>query len=241
MKISVIIPAYNEEKLLGASLRSIKAAMEVFTASGVESELIVCDNNSTDRTGDIARAEGAKVVFEPFNQIATARNTGASIATGDWFIFVDADSNPSTGLFRECLNAIQSGKVLAGGSLIQMESEKAWMRFIVRMWNRLSAFRKLAAGSFIFCDAKAFREVGGFNTKFFVSEELHLTVALKKIARREKKKFVILHKNPLVTSARKADLYTLGDMIRLLAKTFFTFGRTWKRREDCAIWYDGRR
>jgi len=54
--------------------------------------MIVCDNNSTDRTAEIARAAGAIVVYEPVNQIARRRNCGAAAATGDWLIFVDADS-----------------------------------------------------------------------------------------------------------------------------------------------------
>ena len=91
VKISVIVPAFNEEKLIAETLRRIQAARSAFASLGWESEIVVCDNNSTDRTAELARAEGATVVFEPVNQIARARNTGASAATGDWFLFVDAD------------------------------------------------------------------------------------------------------------------------------------------------------
>ncbi|MBV8032234.1 MAG: glycosyltransferase, partial [Betaproteobacteria bacterium] len=61
MKLSVVVPAYNEEKLLPQCLGAIGAAMAAFE----DAELVVCDNNSTDRTAEIARAAGAKVVFEP--------------------------------------------------------------------------------------------------------------------------------------------------------------------------------
>ena len=57
---------------LSSSLAEIKAAAAAFTRRGWAFELVVCDNNSTDRTGEIARAAGAKVVFEPFNQIGRA-------------------------------------------------------------------------------------------------------------------------------------------------------------------------
>ena len=106
VQISVIVPAFNEEKLLGASLAEIKTAAAAFTRLGWDFELIVCDNNSTDRTADIARAAGAKVVFEPVNQIARARNCGAAAATGDWLIFVDADSHPSAELFADVAEQI---------------------------------------------------------------------------------------------------------------------------------------
>src|SRR5438270_12832271 len=84
MKISVVVPAFNEERLLPGSLSSIRAAAEGFARLGWESELIVCDNNSNDRTAQIAKRAGAEVVFEPVNQIGRARNTGAARARGDW-------------------------------------------------------------------------------------------------------------------------------------------------------------
>src|SRR5690348_15280978 len=52
LKVSIVVPAYNEEKLLGASLEHIKRAMAAFHDRGWATELVVCDNNSTDRTGE---------------------------------------------------------------------------------------------------------------------------------------------------------------------------------------------
>ena len=77
MRVAVIVPAFNEEQGLAASLRSIRHAMGILDVAGWSSELIVCDNNSTGRTAAIAREEGAQVVFAPINQISRARNTGA--------------------------------------------------------------------------------------------------------------------------------------------------------------------
>jgi len=76
MKISLIVPAFNEEKCIARSLRKIRAASDAFVSLGWDSEIIVCDNNSTDRTAEKARAAGATVVFEPVNQISRARNRG---------------------------------------------------------------------------------------------------------------------------------------------------------------------
>lgn len=117
MKISVIVPAFNEARLLGETLAQIKAAFSAFARRAWEVELVVCDNNSTDRTADIARAAGATVVFEPVNQIARARNTGAAAATGDWLIFVDADSHPSAALFSDVADAISSSRSSPAASL----------------------------------------------------------------------------------------------------------------------------
>jgi glycosyltransferase involved in cell wall biosynthesis len=99
VKISVVIPAFNEEKLITATLRSVQEAGAAFGALGWELQMVVCDNNSTDGTAGRARAAGARVVFEPVNQIARARNTGAAAADGEWLMFLDADSRPARELF----------------------------------------------------------------------------------------------------------------------------------------------
>ena len=121
MKISIIVPAFNEEKLLGGTLEHIKAAAGALTSIGWETELIVCDNNSTDRTAEIARAAGVTLVFEPVNQISRARNAGAATATGDWLVFVDADSHPDAGLFADMAEEIQLGGCVAGGSIFRWD------------------------------------------------------------------------------------------------------------------------
>ena len=241
MRISVIVPAFNEERLIGESLRHINTAMNAFTRRNWGTELVVCDNNSTDRTGDLSRAAGSTVVFEPLNQIARARNRGAEAATGYWLIFVDADSHPSAGLFDDVARQIESGRCLAGGSTIKLEGGYRSGDFVTGLWNHVSRRLKWAAGSFIFCETAAFRKVGGFNMELFASEEIDLSKRLKKLARTEHKKIVILRRNPIVTSARKLHLYTAREHFSFLAKTIFGGGKTLNSREACHTWYDGRR
>jgi glycosyltransferase involved in cell wall biosynthesis len=238
MKVSVIVPAFNEEKLLGESLRAIRLAMGALE----EAELIVCDNNSTDRTAEIARAAGAKVVFEPVNQISRARNAGAKAAGGDWLVFVDADSQPSPLLFLEMKEKLEAGDCLAGGATVAFPAGAAApARFVLGLWNAVSRAGKWAAGSFIFCDAQAFREVGGFSGELFAGEELDLFRRLKRLARARGRRIEILHRHPIRTSDRKLALYGWASFARVMAKTLASGGRSLRRREDCAPWYDGRR
>jgi glycosyltransferase involved in cell wall biosynthesis len=241
MKISVVIPAFNEEKLISETLRRIQDAMVAFTERQWQAELIVCDNNSTDRTGDLARQAGATVVFEPVNQIGRARNSGARAASGDWLIFVDADSHPSRELFADVADTILSGKVLAGGCTVKLDGGSTWGHRVARLWNTMSRTLRLLAGSFIFCDAAAFRELGGFDEKLYASEELELTKRLKALAKARGKKVVILHRHPLITSARKIHLYSRGEHLRFLFKTIFNWRGTLTDRDACHTWYDGRR
>jgi glycosyltransferase involved in cell wall biosynthesis len=241
VKISIVVPAFNEERLLGGSLAQIKSAADAFTRRGWEFELIVCDNNSTDRTAEIARTAGAAVVFEAINQIARARNCGAATATGDWLVFVDADSHPSAELFADVAEQIQSGKCLAGGSTVRLDEKHFVAGCVTRLWNCASRSLKLLAGSFIFVEMAAFRKVGGFSNDLFVAEELELSKRLKKLARGQCRGIVILHGHPLVTSARKMRLYTMREHLCFLARVIFSNGRALASREKAHLWYDGRR
>jgi glycosyltransferase involved in cell wall biosynthesis len=241
MKISIVIPAFNEALLLGVSLETVRRAIRAFDAFGWTSELIVCDNNSTDTTAEIARAHGATVVFEPVNQIARARNTGAAAATGDWLIFVDADSHPTFELFADVANTIKTGSCLAGGTTIRMSERYFVADMITGLWNFSSRMVRWLAGAFIFVEAEAFREIGGFSLELFAGEEIDFCQRLKVLAKASKRKIVVLHRHPLITSARKLRLYTPKEHFRFLVRAIFNRRRMLGSAKEAHIWYDGRR
>jgi glycosyltransferase involved in cell wall biosynthesis len=236
VKLSVVVPAFNEERLLANTLWHLRAGRDVFERRGWSTELIVCDNNSTDRTAEIARAAGARVVFEPVNQIARARNTGAAQASGDWLLFVDADSSPTRALFQDVLELIEKGKTLGGGTTVTLPGAPLALLVWVALWNALSRTMKWAAGSFIFCEAAAFRDVRGFSEELYAAEEINLSRRLKRRGR-----FVILHRHPLLTSGRKAELYSWREHLTFLWRMLIAGRRTLRSREACSVWYDGRR
>jgi glycosyltransferase involved in cell wall biosynthesis len=204
-------------------------------------QLIVCDNNSTDRTAAIARAAGVEVVFEPVNQIARARNTGASVATGEWLVFVDADTHPSEGLFADVAEQIAAGHCLAGGATIRLDEAPFSAKLVTHLWNGISRAKKMMAGSFIFVRTAEFRETGGFSLAYFAGEELELSQRLKKIARDRRLKIAILHRHPIKTSARKVKLYTPREMGGILVGFIFNHRKLTGSREAAYMWYDGRR
>lgn len=241
MKVSVVIPAFNEEKLLPATLAAVNAANVAWTDRGWNCETIVCNNNSTDRTGQVATEAGATVVFEPVNQIGRARNAGAARASGEWIVFVDADSQPSCDLFAAAASAIEKGNVIAGGTTIQIPAAAWDIRLMLTLWNTLSRVRGWMAGAFIFVDAQAFRKVGGFSSELFVGEELELAQKLKKLGRQERKKIVILNRTPLLTSGRKTELYSRKELTQFLFRFILQRKATQTNRAACNVWYDGRR
>jgi glycosyltransferase involved in cell wall biosynthesis len=241
MKISIVVPAFNEEKLLARSLTAMKQAASAFDARNWPWELIVCDNNSSDRTAEIAREAGATVVFEPVNQISRARNKGGFAAAGDWLIFIDADSFPRRALFERAIALIEDPKCAGGGCLVKLDEQRLLAEMLVAGWNLISRVMKWAAGSFIVCDARLFRQIGGFSEELFVSEELEFCQRLKKAARAEGRRLKIISEERLVTSARKIHLYGHREHLRFMVKALFFPKRVLFSREQCTPWYDGRR
>lgn len=234
MLISVLIPAYNEEELIG---RAIDSARESFTAVGCQPfEIIVCDNNSTDGTAKVAAEKGAKVVFEAHNQIARARNSAAKAASGEWLIFLDADSRLNAGVLRAVLDHVGSGKVCGGGARMEFDGDIGKIgRFMCRLWNRLSRSLGLAAGAFIFSSAEAFRATGGFSESFYVSEEVWFSLKLARWGRKRGKEFAVVWDTPIITSARKMEWY--GQWRVLLQFLLFLIPGAINSRLAARHWY----
>ena len=114
-------------------------------------------------------------------------------------------------------------------------------RLFIPLWNGISRLKRWAAGSFVFCEANVFRELGGFSQELYAAEELEFSNRLKKLSLERKKKVIILHRHPLVTSARKAHLYSLREHVGMLLRTLRHRGENLKDRSSCTLWYDGRR
>ena len=243
MKLSIIIPAYNEEIELPICLEYLRRAQEQLMSEYANDpwQLIVADNNSTDSTTEIAQQAGAEVVFEPVNQIARARNAGASVATGDWFLFMDADSRVHVDSLRDMLATIRTGNVGGGGCLVRMDEVPGWGRCSIFIWNTLSRCLGWAAGSFVFCRADAFRDVGGFNEEYYAGEELNFSSHLKGWCKRNGLKFKILTRQPHASSSRKFHMYSHREILQLARRVLFSYRKTVRDRAALDFFYDGRR
>ncbi|MFQ5514485.1 MAG: glycosyltransferase [Myxococcota bacterium] len=237
--LSIIVPAFNEERELPGCLASIGRAVR--SAKNVEHELIVVDNNSSDGTCDVARAAGAAVVFEPVNQISRARNAGAEVAVGEWLLFLDADSRLHPDSFGELVDVLRSGTVAGGGCIIALEGVPAWIRAGLPLFNLCMRIVKWAPGCFLFCRADAFRELRGFSTDLFGGEEMDFSRRLKQWARARGCGFRVLARRPHLSSGRKFRLFTTRETLEHLWRSFFRFGVYHRDRSQLAWYYDGRR
>jgi len=231
---SVILPAYNEEKLLGKTLTKLHLAMESVSGNG---EIIVVDNNSSDNTKNIALKNGARVIFEPVRQIAKARNSGAMAAKGDYFVFLDADTTLTPELLQSAISLLVSGKYCGGGTLLSYDSKLPFLAgTLVSCWNWISKTCRFAAGSFIFCLARGFQEIGGFDEDIYAGEEVAFSRKMKSWGKKNKLLFTIIDNQAVVTSSRKFIWYS-SIRIAALLLLFTIFPLALRHRSFCNFWY----
>jgi len=235
---AIIIPAYNEETLLAGTIAAAREAMAGVAGEFGSGELIVVDNNSTDRTAEVAREAGAdRVVFEPHNQIARARNAGAGNTDAEHLVFIDADTRVQAETLRQALAHLASGEVAGGGARIEMDQVVSPMvGLILRCWNGIAATFAYAAGSFFFARRDAFEAAGGFDEAVYAGEEVWLAKRIKLWSKPKGLDFHIISHPPVVTSGRKSDWFSTGDFIGQLAILFLIPWATRSRRL-CSMWY----
>jgi glycosyltransferase involved in cell wall biosynthesis len=231
---SIIIPAYNEEKWLTRTLPYLRIAMDTLDVSG---EVIVVDNNSTDGTARIARRHNARIVFEPVNQISRARNTGASIAKGRYFIFLDADTYLAPVLLKSAWQHLSGGRCCGGGCLVDFDKPiSLFSRKILDLWNWISITFGFAAGCFIYCRRDGFEAIGGFSEKVYASEEIWFSRELKSWGNTRNLVFQMISAHRIITSSRKLDWFSPIELaLSGLVLTIFPFSVRFRRL--CSHWY----
>ncbi|MBK6880561.1 MAG: glycosyltransferase [Elusimicrobia bacterium] len=234
VNLSILIPAYNEAVELPETLARVRAAVE--SVGWSDWELIVCDNNSTDDTADIAARSGARVVFEPHNQIARARNRAAGEARGEWLLFIDADTRLSPDLLAAALRAMARTDIAGGGAPVMFaEPPPRIARGLTALWNRVSLRLNWAAGCFLFCRRIAWIETGGFDEGFYASEEIWFSRRLQRWARRHGQRFRVMAAPAVVTSGRKFRWYSPARMLGHLL--LLSVPGAVRVRALCRLWY----
>ena len=238
--LSFIVPAYNEELELPATIAAIREAAQDRSARGLirrgeQYEIIVVDDGSTDTTAKVAQDAGAPVVSINRRQIAAARNAGARHARGDILFFVDADTRINEKHVTSAIAALKEGCAGGGARVVVDDATPSWARVCIKVFCALYFAVNLGAGAFLFTTRKNFAEIGGFDERLFIGEEIYFSIALRRLGR-----FRIL-REPVVTSGRKLRIYSAREILGNSLSVILRGPRAARSRKGLHIWYEGKR
>ena len=206
-RFSVVIPAYNEEQLLGRLLDSLRIARARY---GVEDaiEVIVADNMSTDRTAEIATVHGCHVVTVEKRVIAAVRNGGARVARGEILAFVDADSQVHPQTFIEIDRALATGRVVGGATGVTLERRSPGIVMAYLTMLPITLVTGMDTGV-VFARRMDFEELGGYDENRLVAEDVAFLMALKRLGKTRGQKLERVTTARAIVSTRKFDEF--GD------------------------------
>lgn len=237
MKVSFVIPAHNEERLLGATLETMHSAADEVVGEG-RYEVLVVDDSSTDSTAAVAAAfaaRGTRVLGVSHRQISKTRRSGAAEATGDLLIFVDADTLVNAPVLRAAMSAIEKGAV-GGGAGVRMDAGvPLWGRMMTEVLVQSFYVLRYTGGCFFYCTRKAYEATEGWDESLFAGEEIAMARSLKRLGR-----FVVVRKR-VTTSGRKLRTHSLREIMTLIARAAWRGGRLFRSRDGLDIWYGERR
>ncbi len=190
MKLSIIVPARNEEKYIERTLNCLLSL-------SLDKEIIVSDDASTDKTLEILEKYGDKIkvlAHEKTKSIAANRNFGAKYASGEFFVFLDSSAtikNPNE-FFNQALLHFEKDKKLAAltGKLSVVPELETFGDKIVHFFFNLIIMVKdnyldmgEASGKFQMMRKEAFEKVGGFSEHLITREDSDMFDKLSKIGK----------------------------------------------------------
>jgi glycosyltransferase involved in cell wall biosynthesis len=236
--LSVIIPAWNEEKTIVRAIASLRQAAAVYERErGATAELIVVDNNSSDRTGAVARELGVTVVFEPINNIGKARNAGVKAARGKYIAFCDADNQVTENLLVLIHDHLEDPKIAGGGTWIEPANRNLKINFFYFIWGLYVRCSGVGVGM-MHCRKADFEAFGGFDETIYAAEDVQLAYDLKKIGQPRGQKFELIRRGWIITSTRKIDQTPLWTMLAKLIGFGFGLQKKIRSKEYCEHWYE---
>ena len=217
---TVVIPAHNEEDYVVRCINSVKRAASFY---GGKVEIIVVCNRCTDNTAELARQNGARVLYNDERCIGSVRNTGIREAKGEVVVTIDCDNRMTTGTLQEIAYLMATGLFIGGGAPMRFDRNSFPLFFNDVLCKAGFNLTGRYCGIF-WAEKKTFLEIGGFSEKKAM-EDVATAGKLKKLGEMRGKKYTVLRRNYLINSTRKFD--DMGDWLyfKLLFKNAGTLIR----------------
>lgn len=235
VELSIVIPAHNEEKFVQPTLDSLVGGASKLDLGW---EIIVVDDDSTDRTAEIVKENGLVLEQVKLRNIGAVRNAGAKSARGKWLVFVDADTIVPESTLAMTVENLRNG-VAGGGARVDLPNldelslvKRMMYHSVVTTWQRLGRW---AAGCYMYTSKECFEQFGGFDERYFAAEELFFSRNVKK-----RGKFVIVAE-PVITSSRKLENYSVWQLARFLTRPMFTTRGVFRTKKGLEILYEDKR
>ena len=188
LRISVIIPALNEESIIASTLEALRPL--------APTEVILVDGGSTDHSREIVARTDATLTSSVRGR-AEQMNHGARLARGDVFLFLHADTHPPPSAIREIRSALEDPRCVGGRFDVRLEGNHSIYRLIGALINLRSRLTKVATGDqAIFVRREVYEEIGGFPNLPLI-EDIAFSRYLKKKGK------VACLKSRVATSARR--------------------------------------
>ncbi|MEO6013653.1 MAG: glycosyltransferase family A protein [Devosia sp.] len=194
MKLAFVIPAYNEEALIGKCVESVLTEVK---RSGRDADIVVVNNNSTDRTGEIARSyAGVRVVDEKQKGLVSARDGGFQATTAELVANIDGDTIVPPGWLDTVYEEFEKDPKLVclSGPYVYYDLS-SWNRFLINLFYGLTWLiyvinhyvlrvgSVVQGGNFVL-KRDAWVKAGGFNREIkFFGEDTDVAVRLSKIGK----------------------------------------------------------
>ena len=237
MLISVVIPAFNEERCLGTTLASLARAKAFLQKEeSIPAEIIVVDNDSVDSTASVALDFGAAVVKEARHNVARVRNTGARAASGDVLVFVDADTVVPDELLWRIVKVTAEPACVGGAIDTDYRPVKRTSKIYLQLWRIIGKLTGMAQGATQFCRRDAFFALNGYDETLFMGEDVDFYWRLKRFAKRRNGSVSFIEDTRVVPSTRRFDQWGLWRTLIWTNPLFILLFR--RRKAAWRGWYE---
>jgi glycosyltransferase involved in cell wall biosynthesis len=240
VRISLVVPAYNEESFLPRLMESVEVARAKYRGGRDAVEVIISDNCSTDATAGIACSRGCKVATVEKRNIAAVRNGGVAISEGEIIASCDADMQVHPETFNVIDDFMSRGDIVGGATGFRFDRRSLALFVTSLVTVPLAKIGGFESGV-VFFRREDFETVGGYKEEKLYGEDVQMLRDLRALGKQRGERFRRARGAKAIVSTRKMDKFGDWHLLWIVAKhvqvLIFAPGKIEERRKRFAGWY----